>query len=275
MHALAVDASGKLHGWGYNGFGQLGMDPRVRDTCATPVAIESGSLASASRIVSIAAGGNFSLAIDASGTLHAVGDNSYGTFGDGTLEPSSAPVAVSGAGSLQGRTVTRIAAGNNIALAIDDEGILHAWGYNNGMGIGDGTTALTSTPVAVSGPSGTGSLLGVARVTAVSAGAAHVLALDASGRVHAWGANGNGGLGNGTTQNSAAPLLVGGPEGFGSLGGPSAPVVVAVAATANSSFALDATGAIHVWGYNGYGQVGDGSLFDAWVPVSAVGVFQT
>jgi len=55
------------------------------------------------------------------------------------------------------------------------------------------------TPVPVSGLTG---------VTAVAGGSAHSLALKSDGTVWAWGWNGYGQLGNGTTTDSSVPVQV-------------------------------------------------------------------
>ena len=50
-------------------------------------------------------------------------------------------------------------------------------------------------------------------VTAVAAGWSHTLALDSEGKVWAWGRNNYGQLGNNSTSNANAPVLVSTPDG--------------------------------------------------------------
>ncbi len=80
-------------------------------------------------------------------------------------------------------------------------GSLLAWGKNVNGELGDGTRKTRSVPVTVTLPTGT-------KVTAVTAGAHHTLALTAAGSVLAWGSNTDGELGDGATQTSLVPVSV-------------------------------------------------------------------
>src|SRR5450759_488100 len=121
-----------------------------------------------------------------------------------------------------------------------------AWGYNVYGQLGNGTTTNSSTPVAVT--NGTS-------VTAIAGGASHSLALTSTGQVLAWGDNGDGeqGTGNGTT-NSSIPVAVSLPSGT---------TVTAIAGGGRHSLALTSTGQVLAWGYNGYGELGNGTLFQS------------
>src|SRR5207248_2160061 len=79
--------------------------------------------------------------------------------------------------------------------------------------LGNGTTNGSNpnpTAVQVSGLSG---------VSAIAAGANHRLALKTDGTVWAWGYNGNGELGNGTTTNSSMAVKVSGLSGMTAIAG--------------------------------------------------------
>jgi alpha-tubulin suppressor-like RCC1 family protein len=53
-----------------------------------------------------------------------------------------------------------------------------------------------------------------AGLVAIATGAAHACAVDDDGRVHCWGANVRGQLGDGTTETRVAPVPVEGAAGF-------------------------------------------------------------
>jgi VCBS repeat-containing protein len=85
--------------------------------------------------------------------------------------------------------------------AIDSSGLLYSWGYNGSFNM-LGYSGATTTP-AISPVSST------LKFSAVSAGAEHVLALDPSGHLYAWGNNADGRLGiPTTTASSETPLKV-------------------------------------------------------------------
>ncbi len=107
-----------------------------------------------------------------------------------------------------------ISAGAYHSLALTADGHVYAWGYNNYGQLGNGSTANATTPVEVEGPGGTGTL---SNIVAISAGGYHSLALTADGHVYAWGYNGYGQLGNGSTTNATTPVEVEGPGGTGTL----------------------------------------------------------
>jgi alpha-tubulin suppressor-like RCC1 family protein len=137
-----------------------------------------------------------------------------------------------------------------------------AWGRNTSGQLGDGTTvgpekcegteACSASPVAVSALNG---------VTAVAAGGGHSLALLENGTVWAWGANGSGQLGNGTTTGSDVPVAVSELKG-----------VTAIAAGGTHSLALLSNGTVVAWGNNSFGQLGNGTTKESNVPVAVSGL---
>ena len=78
------------------------------------------------------------------------GANESGELGDGTTGTSSVPVAVDTSGALAGKTLTQISAGLQATCALDTSGAAYCWGDNVFGGLGDGSTASSSVPVAVS-----------------------------------------------------------------------------------------------------------------------------
>ncbi|GAA1316034.1 hypothetical protein GCM10020360_00440 [Nonlabens tegetincola] len=91
----------------------------------------------------------------------------------------------------------------------------------------------------------------------ISAGRDHSLALGTSGTVYAWGANGNGQLGNGTKVDAAAPVPVVMPEGV---------KFTEVSGGGRFSLALAEDGSAYAWGAGFNGQLGLDSRDDALVP---------
>jgi alpha-tubulin suppressor-like RCC1 family protein len=251
--SLAITSTGSLLAWGSNVNGQLGIGTLVGpDTCNaepcsdTPVAVAlpAGTIATAA-----ASGHNYDLAATSTGQVYAWGYNNYGELGDGTTADSDAPMAVP---LPAGTDVTAVTAGHDTSYALTSTGQIYAWGYNaNGqLGIGNDTgpdscggTPCSTSPVAVQLPAGV-------TITAIAAGARHVLALASTGQIYAWGYNFDGQLGNGTTTNSFAPVAIQLPAGV---------TTTAVAAGHFYSLALTSTGQVYAWGENYDGQLGVGT----------------
>ncbi len=236
--------SGYVYAWGDNNDGQLGNGTTTNSSSVVQVTGLSG-------VTSVAGGGFDSLALTSAGTVYAWGYNSYGQLGNGTTTSSSTPVQVTGLSN-----VSALASGQYQSLALTASGTVYAWGYNADGELGNGTTTNSSIPAPVSALSGVS-------VTAVAGGLMHSLVLTSAGTVYAWGNNSYGQLGNGTTTNSSAPVQVTGVSGFG---------VTAVAAGGYHSLALTAAGTVYAWGYNAYGQLGNGTTGSSSAPVQVTGL---
>jgi alpha-tubulin suppressor-like RCC1 family protein len=172
----------------------------------------------------------------------------YGQLGNGNMTDSPTPQQVQGVGGIGTLSnITAVAGGGVHSLALTSTGSVYTWGINADGELGNGTTTNSSTPVLVTGLSGV-------NVTAVAGGEFHSLALTSTGTVYAWGANGAGELGNGSTTLSFTPVPVTGLSGTN---------VTAIAAGAEHSVALTSTGAVYAWGDNEDGQLGNGTTTNA------------
>jgi alpha-tubulin suppressor-like RCC1 family protein len=79
----------------------------------------------------------------------------------------------------------------------------------------------------------------------------------------AWGGNGSGELGNGTTTSSSEPVNVSGLSEVKALAGGSSPV----SSQPGFTLALLPNGTVEAWGENTYGQLGNGTTANSSVPV--------
>ena len=212
----------------------------------------------------ISAGDHHTLALKNDGTVWAWGWNEWGQLGDGhfdrTLNYSSTPVQVVGPGGVGYlNNIVAVSTGHMYSLALRSDGTVWAWGYGNSGQLGNdisGGNYYTAAPVQVKGPGGSGVLTGVTAIAAGTDFSDHSLALKNDGTVWAWGANGNGQLGDGTWSFRKVPVQVKGPGGSGFLTG-----VKAICA-GHHSLALKTDGTLWAWGTNNDGQLGIGTAFD-------------
>ena len=137
------------------------------------------------------------------------------------------------------------------ATAADTEA-LYAFGDNTDGALGNGTSTDAYLPTVITLPGGV-------TPTGGAAGGDHTLAIGSNGALYAWGLGTDGQLGNGTTTSSSTPVQVSLPPGV---------VPVAVAAGDDHSLALGSNGTLYAWGYNGYGQLGNGTKTTEDTPVT-------
>ena len=242
-HTAAVTDSGELWTWGYNGYGQLGVEATADR--AAPVQVNVNG----QKIVAVAAGSWHTAAITDSGELWTWGHNGAGQLGIGDTTYRHAPVKV----SVNGQSVA-VAAGFRHTAAITDSGELWIWGDNGDgqLGIGDTTDRHAPVKVSVNGQ----------KIVAVAAGTYHTAAVTDSGELWTWGYNGYGQLGVEATADRAAPVQV-------NVNGQK---IVAVAAGSWHTAAITDSGELWTWGDNNAGQLGAGDTRDRHLPVKAAAV---
>ena len=160
--------------------------------------------------------------------------------------------------ALAGPGAQQVVGGEAHTCTLTDTDEVWCWGSNGSGQLGDGTTTQRTTPVAVTGLSGS---------TALAAGGAHTCALTATGGVWCWGLNSSGQLGDGTTANKNTPVEVRDVAGTGALSG-----VKALVAGGAHTCALTDTGEVWCWGANNSGQLGDSSTANKNTPVAVSGL---
>jgi len=279
-------------GWGAGIAGFVGDGEAV--TRSSPVSV-AGGLSDWSQV---SAGNSHSLGIN-NGTNLSWGSNEYGQLGTGVFGGgNSSPVSVLG-----GMTNwVQVSAGGYHSLGITSDSVAWAWGRNL-----EGQLATNLNQRSVASPISV--VDGITNWSQVSAGGLHSLGI-AGGVVWAWGFNGSGQLGDGTTVRRNSPVTVvggitnwsqvsagwthnlgiangvawaWGDSTFGALGddtavGRSSPVSVVggitnwsqVSAGVNHSLGI-ANGVAWAWGFNNSGRLGDGTTVDRSSPVSVIG----
>lgn len=235
LHSLFLKRDGSLWGMGNNVSGQLGDG--TYSNANRPEEIISNN------VKALAAGGYHSLFLKADGSLWAMGYNGYGELGDGTYNSTNRPEQIVSS------NVMALAAGGGYydgyytdhSLFLKTNGSLWAMGDNSLGQLGDGTLNNTNRP----------ELIVSSNVTANVAGLYHSLFLKRDGSLWAMGWNANGQLGDRTYGGTAG--YTNRPEQVVAGG------VTAVAAGSFHSLFLKSDGSLWAVGYNGDGELGDGS----------------
>ena len=225
------------------------MEPAPTTTSTTTT---TTTVPAVPKAVAISAGGMHSCALTPAGGVECWGDNEYGQLGDGTTTDSTTPVKVTGLSS----GVVAIDNGFYFSCALTGAGGVKCWGNNEYGQLGDGTLTNRTTPVNVTGLNS-----GVAEVLATSALAC---VRTTTGGVKCWGVNAYGTLGDGTTTNRPSPVNV--------IGLSSGVTAISGGAGGAHVCALTTSGGAKCWGYNGSGQLGDGTLTDRFTPVNVTGL---
>jgi alpha-tubulin suppressor-like RCC1 family protein len=180
------------------------------------------------------------------------GCNGSGQLGDGATTNRSSPVSVIGGFT----DWCQVSAGQNHSLGVRTNGTVWSWGNNVSGRLGDGTTVNKSSPVLVVG--------GFTDWYQVSAGGYHSLGVRVPGySAWAWGCNGSGQLGDGTTVDKSSPASV--------ISGFTYTYWYQVSAGANHSLGIAYTfecgAGVWSWGNNSSGQLGDGTTTNRSSPV--------
>lgn len=229
-------------GLGYDAVGIIylgGSSGGLTSACSVGISVSSS--------LALAAGTAHSCALK-DGNIKCWGFGTAGTLGNGASVNASTPQQV--VGLTQGAMA--LGAGGQHSCASTATGV-YCWGLNASGQLGDGTFNNRNVPIAVSGLA--------AGITQVVGGDSHTCAL-INGGVRCWGDNTFGQLGNGSTALSATPVTV--------QGLPGRVRTIAAASVATCAVLMDASA--YCWGYNNYGQLGDGTIVNRSLPVRVQGL---
>ena len=228
-HTVSLRADGKVFTWGVNTYGQLGNGTTKDSDEPIEVQFPEGTI-----ITQIAAGEEYSVALDNNGNVWTWGRNNYYQIGH-TGGNQYTPYKVGGLPK-----VIKIAAGNYTTMVITENKELYGWGFNGygNIGIGNYTNKVTVNKV-----------VGFEDVIDVSVGKNHSMILTSDGKVYVTGSNLYGQLGNGIEEIFKVNEFV-------NVNLPD--VITALDCGELSSAVITVNGNMYTWGQNAYGQLGLG-----------------
>ena len=252
---FALRFDGKLLAWGKNIDGRLGNGGTTN--VLSPAQI-GGNQIGVEGGVENGSGVAHTIMLKSDGTVWCAGSNSAGQLGDNsTVTPSNhLPVQVQVQSGDPLPNVIAVAAGRTASYALTQDGFVYAWGGNGvEKRLGDDTTGDRSYADTVQ----TAAATPLTDIVEIAAGHDHALALKSDGTLWAWGANGVGQIGDGstTTRGYAVQVHAGVTNGLNVDAGLTA--VTNISAGAFHSVAVLSDGSVIGWGESASGRLGEGT----------------
>ncbi|MFN3198710.1 MAG: hypothetical protein ACE366_09910 [Bradymonadia bacterium] len=265
-YTCAILDNGGVKCWGRNSFGNLGLGDTIRRGASPGEMgdnLEYVDLGTGRTAVQLSASVTFTCAVLDDGSVKCWGQNPYGQLGLGDVsargdEPGEMGDALPAVDLGTGRTAISVATGTSNACAILDDGSVKCWGrsFFGESGAGDALTRGDepgemgdALPAVALGTDRTATQLALSDFSSC--------ALLDNGGVKCWGRNSFGNLGIGDTAHRGDNAGEMGNALF-YAGTASGRTVQQVAAGDNHTCALIDDGTVQCWGYNTYGQLGQG-----------------
>ena len=264
-HTVAITSEGRVFTWGYNAYGQLGDGTTT--SRYTPTEITSNfNLNAGETVIAITVGMFHTATITSEGRVFTWGSNGHGQLGDGTITNRNTPTEITSNFYLDaGETVMEITAGDYHTAAITSKGRVFTWGYNPNGQLGDETTTERYIPTEITSNF---NLNAGEIVIEITAGYGHTAAITSEGRVFTWGNNIYGQLGDGTTTSRYTLTEI--TNNFNLNIGET---VIELTAGMFHTATITSEGRIFTWGYNEYGQLGDGTTTNRYAPTEITSNF--
>ena len=219
----------------------------------------------------MSAGSHHTCGVTTTNAVYCWGPNFSGQLGDGTKTRRLRPVR-----ALGGLTFAQVSAGVDHTCGVTTTKVTYCWGSNAFGELGSGTITgpeSCSHPDLGDIPCSTRPVrvLGGLTFAQVSAGAYHTCGVTTSNVAYCWGSDSVGGLGNGADAPqrcvnnvpcSTRPVRVVGGLAFR---------LVSAGGTRNHTCGLTTANVAYCWGYNNWGQLGDGTRTARVRPVRVLG----
>lgn len=267
-HNCGIATGGAARCWGRHDFGSLGVGLPITPS-VVPTAMAGGII-----WASIHLGDLSGCGVSTTSVGYCWGSNQRGEIGDpsipmGTSSSTMTPTPHAVTGGHQWKVVV---AGWLHACGITTSGATYCWGDNSSgqLGIGSPDNTPHQSPTLVAGGH---------QFIQLSLGSRNTCGITVSHDAYCWGANPLGQVGDGTsgTPRGTPTAVLGGlhfsfiavGDGYGR--GTTVPLPPVVQGGASHACALTETGHPYCWGWNGSGELGDGTTIDRFSPTPVSG----
>ncbi|XP_065334376.1 RCC1 and BTB domain-containing protein 1-like [Cloeon dipterum] len=249
--AIYVTKDDQVFGFGENGTGFLGTgdtEPRTEHTKIEQLCGQN--------IQELEFSNYTFFAISATGSVYAWGRNGNGQLGLGTKQDTLFPTKIEGI--LATKRVVQVACSDYHTLVLTSDREVFSFGRNYFGQLGLGHSDDQILPMKLDFPAA-GRV-----VTTIACLIYSSVALLDSGEVLAWGENEDGILGhNGDVEEQNIPRKVPGLEGI---------TITKIVCGTNHALALSNDGKVYSWGWNKYGQLGNGTVKNSHEPTLISGI---
>jgi uncharacterized repeat protein (TIGR02543 family) len=253
-HTAALTESGALYTWGQGNKGQLGLNSS--GGANTPRKIMD-RFPTNDQIIQISMGGYHSSALTESGKVFTWGDGESGQLGRGNYYISLIPVDITHKFPIEDKVVY-ISMGADHSSALSEQGKVFMWGSNGAGQIGNNSIEFATEPVNI-----TPNFPIEEQVSQLAINGYHSSVLMESGKVFTWGGNSFGQLGDGTNSNKRLPTEITNNVPVGEK-------IVQLALGEIHTSMLSDSGKIFTFGRNNYGQLGNNTTIESWLPVEVM-----
>jgi len=222
-HTLCLDNQGRVWGFGFSNYGQLGLGRVQIETVPTLIA-------GLNNIIQVAAGVEYSLCLDKGGRVWSFGSGEHSKLGSAIIGNRLTPAMIPNFGN-----IIQISAGDH-ALCLDNQGRVWTFGSNTfgQLGLGQGQQVTIPTLIRK-----------LDNIVQVCAGNGQSYCLDNQGRVWSFGVNTYGELGLGDNNHRYVPTII-----------PYLTNIVQVSGNYLHCLCLDDEGNVWAFGNNKTGQLG-------------------
>ena len=246
-HTVLLTNQGRVFTWGYNYFGQLGIG-NTTDSIEPIEITHMFDLNPTEKIIKIAAGTLHTGALTDQGRVFTWGYNGNGQVGNDSTVKQLKPEDITSRFTLTyNERIIDIILGDGMTGAYTTKNRVFIWGKS----LDDQATEDLLVPTDISEYFEV--TYGQA-IETMALGGNHIGLLTTDGRLYMWGKNNSGQLGNGTEVSETSPIDI--TNQFDLVAGER---LVDISLGKNHSSALTSSGRLYMWGYNYFGQLGDGT----------------